>query len=301
MKQVIRKQTHYSLLLMRDDREVRMLRVHTGILRFFLFLCFLLLACAAAGLAAGWHYWKKSDALTARYPMLERELVETKLKLEQLTNESVLWRNAKSSAPSLKNEEMGAPVPSQPAFIPPAPPTPDILAPLQTPATDNPPSPAENATTPESHARPAAENATLPVENGTVPDSNGTALSMTETANATGESPASPAGRSAPPIEISGFNARITDGQRLRLRYAIVSPTHKTLVGAISYQALLANGTIMPLESLSPGERFKITRMKVVEKQARLPERISTRAIKQIDLIIELEDDSRVVKSFPMP
>lgn len=280
MKQIIKKQTHYSLLLLRDDREVRSLRIRTGILRFCLFLCFLLPVCTAAGIAAGWHYWKKSNALAARYLLLEQELVETKRGLEQLTNESVLWRNGKSAAPALKNEELGTAAPQQTASVP-APPTPDILAPLHTPAADNPSPPAGTAAIPASNdaMAMAGKPAWSPVP---PPPSNGLA---------------------APPIEISGFAARITGGQRLRLRYAIVSPSQRPLVGVISYRAQFSDGTSSPLESLSPEERFNITRMKVVEKQVKLPQGMHANAIRQItqiDLLIELEDNSKVLKSFPM-
>ncbi len=109
MKKIIKRQTHYCLLLMRDDREVRSVRVRASFLRFCLFVCFLLLVCAGLSIAGGWHYWKKAVALNTRLLALEQELTETKRHLEQLTNESVLWRNTQKPAPALKNEDMGTP------------------------------------------------------------------------------------------------------------------------------------------------------------------------------------------------
>ena len=59
MKRIIKKRTHYSVMLMRDDREVRSFRMRGGVLRFLIILLLLLLASGGAGIGMGVYFWKQ--------------------------------------------------------------------------------------------------------------------------------------------------------------------------------------------------------------------------------------------------
>jgi hypothetical protein len=246
----------------------------------------LLISSGAAGIYGGVHYWKKFEELAAQHPLLERELGELKLKLEQLTNESVLWRNAKHAAPALKNEEVGASAPSQQSGLV-ASSGSDILTPLQTPAANATVAENDDDSEDDSQKNPLTPASPIAAAHAT----SGTAAAQ----NAT------PEVRATPSVQRSGFTSRIIDGQRMRLRYRVVSPVQQPLNGSVTYQGRLEDGATVKLEPVSAGDRFSITNMKNIETQVKSPSGISVRSIKAINVIILLEEGDKVLQTFPTP
>jgi hypothetical protein len=112
MKPVIKKQTHYNLLLMRDDSAAHTFRVHSTVLKFFFFFLFLLMAGGAAGIAGGMHYWKKYRSLSAEHMAREREFSEMRLQLERLVNLETLIAASNGTPLQVKHEEVGVKVPT---------------------------------------------------------------------------------------------------------------------------------------------------------------------------------------------
>ncbi len=84
MKPVIKKETVYSVLLMRDDCGVRRFRLRAFWLKFL--FCFLALVFAAAGAGGylAYNYKKKYNDLQDERRDLEQQLAETRRRLEPL-------------------------------------------------------------------------------------------------------------------------------------------------------------------------------------------------------------------------
>ena len=268
MKPVIKKQTHYSMLLMRDDSEVRTFRVKGGTIRLFLIFLFLLIAGGGVGIAAGIHYWKKYTTVAERQTVQERELSETRMQLERLVNLETLIVATNSTVPMAKNEEIGA------AATPPR---------------------LQNAT------QKGTLNATRPVL-VSAPASNSTGIINALKANATTPvSDPAPEQTNTPPLissessplRITDFTARIATQQRLRIRYELSTATQeqKTISGVSRYAAVLSNGTRVDMILQDAGEaRFAISRRKVMEATGKLPQGHNARDIVAVEISVDIED-----------
>jgi hypothetical protein len=283
MKPVIKKQTHYNILFMTDDGDAKTYRMRGGLLRFLFLFPLVLTLVGGAVVAAGVHYAKNYLELRSGYAQQEKEISEMRLQLERLTNlETLLSASSGSGAmPLAKHEEVGAAGPvgrSGNATTTDAAPAaqafsnatsgaadPDPAAP-QTVADDAAPAPDNGAAPADAAVSPAAETvSTLPL------------LSSEES-----------------PVRISNFSGRPIGQQRVRIRYELSASNNeegKMLSGLARHFAIFTNGERAELPSQDNADiRFAITRMKPMEATARLPQGYETKDIKQIDVVIVVED-----------
>ena len=286
MKPVIKKQTYYSMLLMRDDTSVRTLRVRGGVIVSFLVFLLLIFAGGGVGIWGGLHYWKKYDTLSERHKQQERELSEARVQLERYVNYDTLLEAANgTAAPLAKNEEIGATAP---------------VARLQN-ATQ-----ASQAAFPPAQegARPAAApplkaglNATLAQSNASVP---APAVVLAEQA----PQPPSVPLISSGPLRVNGFSGRIASPQRLRIRYelsTVPSDEQRTISGTAKYFAVFASGTEVELPVQDAGDaRFSISRMKLMDANLRLPQGAVAKEITQLYVSLELDEGKAYREAFPI-
>lgn len=80
------KHTKYSVLLMRDDSNVRRFRVSPFWLKLGVYALVCIVVLAAAGIVGGYTFWHKNQALSQSRKTLERRLVEMQVRLERLEN-----------------------------------------------------------------------------------------------------------------------------------------------------------------------------------------------------------------------
>ncbi|MFO7597211.1 MAG: hypothetical protein R6W92_12825 [Desulfocurvibacter africanus] len=84
----------YSLLLMRDDSQVRRFRVSKIWLKAFIYAEIFLVALALAGFFTGYRFWLESHKLRVDNRNLQITLTEARVKLERLENvEQILQSN----------------------------------------------------------------------------------------------------------------------------------------------------------------------------------------------------------------
>lgn len=84
----------YSLLLMRDDSQVRRFRLSRIWLKAFIYIEVLLLVVALAGFFAGYRFWLEGHRLRVDNRNLQISLTEARVKLERLENvEQILKSN----------------------------------------------------------------------------------------------------------------------------------------------------------------------------------------------------------------
>lgn len=277
MKPVIKKQTHYSMLLMRDDTSVRTLRVRGYIIVVFLVFLLLVFVGGGVGIWGGMHYWKKYDALSERHKQQERELGEARVQLERYVNyDTLLEASNGTAAPLAKNEEIGATAP----------------APRMQNATQ-----ASQAAFPPAQPLKAGLNATLAQSNSTV-----LAPAVT-TAEQTPKAPPVPL-ISSGPLRVNGFSGRIASPQRLRIRYelsTVPSDEQRTISGTAKYFAVFASGAEVELPVQEAGDaRFSISRMKLMDANLRLPQGAVAKDITQLYVSLELDEGKAYREAFPI-
>lgn len=323
MKPVIKKQTHYSLLLMRDDTHARTLRVSNTKLRFFLTSFFLLIAFGAAGTAGGIHYWKKYRALQERYETQEKDVSEMRLHLERLKNFESLLAASGGTVPQARNEEVGVstpPVWTQVAANGSGNRSAQESAPASTTSSERANTPATNG---------AASTSPRDANAGSTPESTAStpstgAAAATTTPAASGTNATAPAGNSAvgtaetgragnaflpidsseSPLRISNFNSRVTGQQRIRVSYGLSTANedgNKVIAGKVAYSAIMKDGKIVELTSLdSSGARFSITRMKLMQTTVRIPQGYKSDDLKTLEIVVQLNDGARFEESFEL-
>ena len=76
----------YSVLFMRDDRDVTRYRVSPFWLKMFIFVQVFLGLCAAGGIYMGVHWFRINSTLEAEKKGLEQRLVDAEVRLERLGN-----------------------------------------------------------------------------------------------------------------------------------------------------------------------------------------------------------------------
>lgn len=264
MKPVIKKQSYYTLLLMKDDSPAHVFRMHGTVLKILFYLFLLFLLAGAASVAGGVYFFNKYLHLTSRNETQEKELTDVRLQLERLVNfESLLMASAES-VPLAKNDEVGASAP--PARIP---------ADAQN---------AEPPAQPDDHApeAPATQADGQPEENATAPATDAQSPSRL------------PLDAAESPLRINGFQARGTGKDRMRISYELLTAPSdglRTIAGSIRYCARLANGSNIDLVSYDiEGKRFAITRMKPILSSVRMPQGYLVEHIDKLAVIIELVD-----------
>lgn len=305
IKPVIKKQTHYSVLLMRDDSKARNYRVKCGTLHACLWAFVILLLAGAGGVAGGLYFWQEYSTLARTNAEQEKELAEIRLQLERLSNLESLLAASNGSVPQAKHEEVGASPP------------PDVTSRNATSMTDSAPAPAAqtppatNATSADSPASDifaAAGNATAQAAASGIdaaPQTNSTTAEgpAVEGEQAAGEKTA-PVGSEGCPLRIAGFSARVTGQQRLRISYELSTTAqegYRTYSGAARYEAVFENGSRLelPLQD-TDGARFSIARMKIMQTTIRLPEGYRMADIDTINVYLSVSGGSEYHAAYPL-
>ncbi|MDR1684890.1 MAG: hypothetical protein LBR82_00340 [Desulfovibrio sp.] len=298
MKPVIKKQTHYRVLLMRDDKESRTFSVRCGLLHFCAGLFLVMLLFGGGGIYGGLHFFTKYRELAAVQESRERENAEMRLQLERLVNLESLLKAGNDSPPQAKHTEVGTPdLPARgtAAANPPAPgPAERVTAAAAAPAAagsapvpattskpaDTPPVQAESRAAEDKSESPAEERRDAPTE------------TETDARAKTGDGFAPLAGEGSP-LRVNEFSARNYGSMRLRISYELSTVTdgQRTVTGAAKYAAVTADGTRvdLPLQD-QESSRFAIARMKPMQNTVRLPAGLKPDGITSIDILIEVAD-----------
>jgi len=102
------------------------------------------------------------------------------------------------------------------------------------------------------------------------------------------------------PVRIDNFQAKPA-GRDLRLRYDLISPDQRQLSGRAKYKVLTANGAWQDLDVQSDDDsRFTISRMKVMQGSARLPQGLTPQMIRAVRVILETKDHSSYSAEYPL-
>lgn len=277
MKPVIKKQTHYTILLMRDDTPARNFRVRASLIKALSLFFLLLMVAGGLGIAGGIYFFEKNLILVALTENQEKELGETRVQLERLVNLESLITVSNNSVPLAKNEEVGASATTS---------KPGVENEAQERGADNIIQSAahtalpeqahlqEQTLTPEQAA--ASEQTALPEppEMGTL-----TTLALNDTDS---------------PLRINDFQARIVGKERLRVSYELStapSDEQRTVSGFVHYKATLADGSSVDLSAYDvEGTRFAIARMKPMQNSVRLPRGLLAENVNTVHVIVELAD-----------
>ena len=300
MKAVIKKQTHYSLLLMRDDGEVRSFRMKNTTLRFLGILLMSFLMTGAGGVWVGYHYWKRYSDFIPEYREQERALADLSAELQQLRNiRAVVMAQNNGAVPVAMNTEVG------------------LNAPDATAAAVN----GGSLVNGTSRNGDAGTGSLAPAVSGSantaagLPENLGGAVNATSTGETAASGEPASAGtvpslsEDTSPVRVNEFSAQATSQQTLRIRYDLsVSQLADTgqeggpVVGSAKYVALFTNGTRMDLAQQSPvNSRFAISRMKPMMASSRLPQGYSTAEITSVDVVIELAGGAVYRETYPFP
>ena len=301
MKPVIKKQTHYNLLLMKDDSPARTLRVHSTTLKVLLTLFVLLLLAGGGGIAGGVHFFKEYLQLVAQNEAQDKELSEMRLQLERLVNLECLIVASNGSVPLAKNEEVGASAPparqagegehngqngSQEGGRP------DNGA-TETPGAAGGASDGSAATPPDDQTSSQTSSQTGDQPNGMAGGAPGGQDAHSQAGGATGSGHLSLDAEDSP-LRINGFNVRVSGRERLRISYELSttpSDEPRTVSGSVRYRALLKDGAGVDLTSYDiEGTRFAIARMKPMASSARMPQGYLTENVDKIEVLVELAD-----------
>jgi hypothetical protein len=277
MKPVINKQTHYSLLLMRDDSDARKYRVHSRVLRFFVYLFLLLLAGGAIGIAGGIHYWEKYKALTIDYEAQGREASEMRLQLERLIALESVLSASNGTVPSLRYTQIGANQPLSPNDI----------------SFNDASSTGDVTVALDPGANTDANQATQPIADNSAPSGNDTSQ----------QEPMYPRISSQEsPLRVVGLSSRATGQQRLSIRFELITEGNteqRMIAGHVSYFAILPDGIRVELPiGDGDGSRFSIARMRLMQNSLRVPQEFRATDVEKIDLLIELSDGKRFEERF---
>ncbi|MDR0827640.1 MAG: hypothetical protein LBN33_07170 [Desulfovibrio sp.] len=321
MKPVIKKQTHYNVLLMRDDSQARTFRVHSGFLHFCLILFLILMIGGGVGIFCGAKFFAKYRETAAANAAMEREISEMRLQLERLANLERLLTASTETGPKPSYTEVGGPVPgkSQNASTPAAPASAQVSA-QATVAPASSALPASNVATAPPATGQTQQNATAQAPQNaagqTPPASEAPTSAETPgdkgagAAAETGSSPQTAAPNYPPltsadsPLRIGDFNARLQGPQRLRISYELSTNLvdgQRPVSGQARYAAVLADGSRLdlPLQDME-NTRFSILRMKPMQGVARLPQEIKPDEILRIDVIIEISEGRTYRETYPL-
>jgi hypothetical protein len=94
------------------------------------------------------------------------------------------------------------------------------------------------------------------------------------------------------PVRIANFQMQASAGNRLRLRFELVSPEQQRISGQIYYQLQLRNGTRQDLDAVEGARYFSISWKRQMEGAARLPDGIEVADIQAVGVRIVMENGS---------
>ncbi len=287
MKPVIKKQTIYSLLLMRDDCGVRRFRVRAFWLKFL--FCFLLLFCAAFGVSGylAHSYWKKYAELQEEHRDLQRQYAEIRRRLEPL---AYLEKMRELGQSRFSVEASGANgVAGANATISAVVPFPRAN---QTLAAGSAASPSGNGAPGAGPA--AATPAAGPARNQTQPVPSAQAAAQTPEAAAQID-PAHPA-------KIANVSLRAAGTTRIRIAFDLSNQDpQQTLGGRVALAVVTNAGAVAEITQVDRAElSFLIARYKRISTTFALPQNIQTTDVAAVQISLSGDNVPPYSERFPM-
>jgi len=238
----------YSVLFMRDDDQVRRLRLNPIWFKIFIYILLFILICAVGGVYATYALWQRNLDLTAERNQLEREAQEVQVRLERLQNvEKILQANDPAELQALLG-------PIAPVVVPADPATPPAASEPEANATAAPVTPAE--TTPAE--TPPAET---PVVEPQAPRESIDLVALLPNID-------------KKKVSIDDFALTTVDKNRLNLRFMLTNfASEQTLVaGKIQISLLTKKGEVIPLDIRDDSLLFQIPRFKAIETRLPVPD-----------------------------
>lgn len=241
----------YTVLVMRDDTQVRRMRFSPFWLKFFLWFLLILTAVAGAGSWGSYYFWEKGRAQKTRLAQLERQNADLGIKLERLQNMETLIGASEST-------------------------------PLD-PVLDTGPT----ATTPTddktlSGVGPGDLPALVDVAGNATETGNATAAETLDADNAT-----APGGEA--PVKLENINLRANSNKTLRLGVSFVNTTGKPIRGYASLTLLTPSGEV-PATVPSDDLDFQMTRMKRATTTFPLPENVNMDDVEAVRINVFVDE-----------
>ena len=241
----------YTVLVMRDDTQVRRMRFSPFWLKFFCWFLFILVLVAGAGSWGVYYFWEKGRAQETRLAQLERQNADLGIKLERLQNMETLIGASEST-------------PLDPVL--------DTGPTATTPTEDR----ALNG------VGPGDLPALVDVSGNATATGNATAAKALDSDNAT-----SPDGEE--PVKLENVNLRANSSKTLRLGISFVNTTGKSIRGYASLTLLTASGEV-PATVPSDDLDFQMTRMKRATTTFPLPEGVNMDDVQAVRINVFVDE-----------
>ncbi|MDL2315762.1 hypothetical protein LJC59_01590 [Desulfovibrio sp. OttesenSCG-928-A18] len=313
MKPVAEKQTHYSVLLMRDDCRARTLHIRCSTLRYLFGFCIMFILAGTGGIVCSALMFKEYYVLYTEHEQQNHELAEIRLQLERFQNyETLLQASNGGQRPQAQNQEVGVPAPvsgngaSAARSL-----NPDSTSPVSSgmgAQVDSTVAASGNANEAASTAPEAQSPAPA---DGQYSDLDAIALAAMngeQTQNAAQEQSRPVTALADSPLRIDRFTATNSSSRQLRLRYNLAvrdeNAPKTTYVGEARYQAQLSKGDTVTLEptkgTSTSNQRFSFSNLKPMEASLRLPDGIQSSDVAKIDILLVLDEGSSYRESYEL-
>ena len=252
----------YTVLLMRDDTQVRRLRFSPFWLKLFGWMLFFLVVIAGAGSWGTYYFWQKERVLDAHLVQLERNNSDLSIKLERLQNMETLIGASESTPldPVLDTGPTAATPRDEPA--------PGAVRLNDLPALVD-----------------ASANATAAV--------NATESPAEVLANATtSENP-------EPVVKLENINLRANSSKTLRLGISFVNTTGKPIRGYAALSLVTPAG-VQPLTIPADDLDFQMARMKRATTTFPLPEGVSVDDVEAVRITVFVDEAEILSQEVPL-
>jgi hypothetical protein len=80
----------FSILIMRDDSNVRRLRFHPVVFKIVVYFLILLVICAGVGIYGGLYFWKENRGMSSELRKMQRTITAHQMELKRLRNIELL-------------------------------------------------------------------------------------------------------------------------------------------------------------------------------------------------------------------
>ena len=251
----------YTVLVMRDDTQVRRMRFSPFWLKFFLWFLLILATIAAAGSWGSYYFWEKGRAQETRLAQLERQNADLGIKLERLQNMETLIGASEST------------------------PLDPVLDTGPTAAT-----PTEDKTL--GGMGPGDLPVLVDVSGNATATGNATISEGPATANAT-----APDGEEA--VKLENINLRANSNKTLRLGVSFVNTTGKSIRGYASLTLLTPSGEV-PATVPSDDLDFQMARMKRATTTFPLPEGVTMGDVEAVRINVFVDEVEIFTQDVPL-
>lgn len=241
----------YTVLVMRDDTQVRRMRFSPFWLKFFLWFLLILAAIAGAGSWGSYYFWEKGRAQENRLAQLERQNADLGIKLERLQNMETLIGASEST------------------------PLDPVLDTGPTAAT-----PTEDKTS--NNVGPGDLPALVDVAGNATATGNATDFAGPAPNNAT-----APDGED--PVKLENINLRANSSKTLRLGVSFVNTTGKSIRGYASLTLLTPSGQV-PATVPSDDLDFQMARLKRATTTFPLPEGVTMDDVEAVRITVFVDE-----------